>query len=242
MLIYTKAIIGLLATTFLSNVASKNPRRLKVTKGNGKKPKGNGKPKPIVGDYSWAEGTWYECLETSLMTFTGDVAPKHINENVECSGKEFGNIAKVGNHSKIYQLTHMMLNHCQMWKFSKETCPNQTLPNHNRGDEGNVIIMQQAEGIGSYALGTKTIKFYSDFVKVSNGTHFHTRAEHATEEDMDTYECHMGSTSNSMVCDVHHYEARWSSWSPPNSDSFKYQDFGSYSLVKDLKDCKMCKK
>lgn len=60
-------------------------------------------------DFSVFEGTWYDCLHTTLMTFNGDPADKHNVEQVGCEGGELGTVTKVGNNDQTMQFVSAVL-------------------------------------------------------------------------------------------------------------------------------------
>ena len=60
-------------------------------------------------DFSDFVGTWYDCMHTTLMTFGGENAPKHVVEQVGCEGGELGEIVRVGNNDQSMQMVRSLL-------------------------------------------------------------------------------------------------------------------------------------
>ena len=60
-------------------------------------------------DFSYFEGDWYNCLHTTLMTFNGEPAEKHIVEQVGCDFGNLGTVTKVGNNDQTLQFVSIIV-------------------------------------------------------------------------------------------------------------------------------------
>lgn len=258
---YTNKISILLvaAALIITPTYQKNIMKGKDVKTSGEDITSSAPPLPLIDDFSWMLGTWYECRESSLMTFPqGTVGnPKHVNHNDECSGKKFGDVTQVVGledsvSNQIFELTAIRLNHCFFWNLATEpldfgpphfmpsgpNCPNATLPNQNRAGVGNVMIKYGAHGVGSYAMGDH-FSFKTDWIQYKDvDDNWITPEKHNIKEDTDYWKCHKVSGANGIVCDV-----RLTEWRPSDGmggDSYQFEDFGSVYLVKDMGDCEYC--
>jgi len=152
-------------------------------------------------DFSDFVGTWYNCMHTSLMTFGGENAPKHVVEQVGCDGGELGTITRVGNNDQSLQMDVLLLNHCFFHDLGGEgepDCPDDLLDSDVRGP-GNVLVKYQFLGIGSFAEPDK-IDMISDHTFMRNSTGgWSANNERAKIENMDTMTCK--KYLDGIVCD-----------------------------------------
>lgn len=228
----------------------------------------------LATDFSYFEGEWYDCMHTTLMTFNGVPADKHIVEQVGCENTLFANITKVGQNDQTLMLEQHLLNHCwfhDMGGKGQEECPNDRLPSDTRG-EGNVVVKYSWKGIGSFANPSK-MEFFTDHTSLKDEDgEWKINAERAKMENMDTMVC--SEYKQGMVCDIRINEYRTASreitgcvtkndgkchpelnkkkcrkekkktkWSDKcvvhTPNGFVYDSFGSYYLVKDIKQCEV---
>jgi len=161
-------------------------------------------------DFSMFEGTWYDCMHTTLMTFNGEPASKHIVEQVGCDFGELGNVTKVGENDQTLMFDIYLLNHCWFHDLGGEgqkPCPNDKLESDERGD-GNVIVKYSFKGIGSFAA-TDKIDFFADhtYIKDKDGN-WKSDIKRSTYENIDTMECQ--AYLKGIVCDLKINEYRTS--------------------------------
>jgi len=166
---------------------------------------------PLHTNFSMFEGEWYDCLHTTLMTFNGEPADKHIIEQVGCDLGQLGSITKVGEHSQTLMFDIYLLNHCWFHDLGgegQEKCPDDRLPNDSRGD-GNVKVKYSFKGIGSFAEADK-IEFFADhtYLQDKDGN-WVASADRAKIENMDTMVCR--KYWEGIVCDWRINEFRTSS-------------------------------
>lgn len=162
-------------------------------------------------DFSEFVGTWHSCMQTSLMTFGGENAPKHVVEQVGCEAGALGNVTRVGDNDQSMQMDVFILNHCFFWDLGgpgQPPCPDDLLESDDRGP-GNVLVKYQYFGIGSFADPGK-IRMVSDhtFIRNEEGewTASHDRAK---LENKDTMDCQV--YGDGIVCDWRINEYRTSS-------------------------------
>jgi len=152
-------------------------------------------------DFSEFVGTWYNCMHTSLMTFGGENAPKHVVEQVGCDGGELGEITRIGNNDQSMQMDVYILNHCFFHDLGGEgqlECPDDLLDSDPRG-LGNVLVKYQYFGIGSFAEPDK-IHMVSDHAFLRNSTGgWEASHERAKIENTDTMTCQ--KYLDGIVCD-----------------------------------------
>lgn len=221
----------------------------------------------LAQDFSYFVGDWYNCLHTSLMTFGGENAPKHVVEQVGCDGGLLGSVKRVGNNDQSMQMDVIILNHCFFHDLGgpgEPPCPDDLLDSDPRGP-GNVLVKYQYFGIGSFAE-PGVINMVSDhtFLKNKDGE-WEANMNRAKIENQDTMRCQ--KYLDGIVCDwrINEYRTGQSDggclwrdkcrknftrkkcdnkggeWSidcgKEIPDGFVYDSFGSYYLVKDLSQC-----
>jgi len=152
-------------------------------------------------DFSHFVGSWYDCLHTTLMTFNGQPADKHIVDQVGCDFGLLGDISNVGNNQQTLQFDIFLLNHCFFHDLGgpgQEPCPNDLLSSDVRGD-GNVLVKYSFSGIGSFTDSNK-IEFVSDhtFLRDSDGE-WVANLDRAKIENADTMVCQ--KYAEGIVCD-----------------------------------------
>jgi hypothetical protein len=152
-------------------------------------------------DFSYFLGDWYNCLQTTLMTFQGESAPKHIIDQLACDGGLLGEVTKVGDGDQTLSFDIFLLNHCWFHDLGGEgqdPCPNDLLDSDPRGD-GNVLVKYSFKGIGSFAHADR-VEFHSDhtYLRDENGE-WVPNLERAKIENMDTLVCE--KYHNGLVCD-----------------------------------------
>jgi len=160
----------------------------------------------LHSDYKWVEGEWKECLRTTLMTFNGKPAEKHVVEERECRLTTFGSVEAIGKeggpNSQIFLMDIYILNHCWFHDLGgegEEPCPNDRIEGDPRGD-GNVIVRYAMKGIGSFGGDGNKIKFTSDhsYLKDENGE-WKINFNRAKLENMDNMICE--KKGEGMICD-----------------------------------------
>lgn len=159
-------------------------------------------------DFSYFEGTWFDCLHTSLMTFNGEPAEKHMIEQVGCDFGELGTVTKVAKNDQTLQFDMLLLNHCWFHDLGgkgQPPCPDDILPSDSRG-KGNVVVKYSFKGIGSFAESDK-VHFFTDhlYLKDADGEWQPVR-ERAKIEDRDEATC--VQYKEGMVCDIRINEYR----------------------------------
>jgi len=147
-------------------------------------------------DFSYFLGEWYDCLHTTMMTFNGDTASKHVLDQVGCDGGLFGDVTKVGTGDQTLSFDIFLLNHCWFHDLGapgQDPCPNDLLENDSRGD-GNILVKYSFKGIGSFADSDR-IEFHSDHSSLRDPDTgaWQPNLERAKLENMDT-----------LVCEKHH--------------------------------------
>lgn len=152
-------------------------------------------------DFSDFVGTWMNCLHTTLMTFNGEPAEKHIVDQVGCDYGEFGVVKKVGNNAQTMQFDIFLLNHCFFHGLGGEgepPCPDDFLASDDRG-AGNVLVKYSFAGIGSFAHANR-IEFTSDhtYLRDEDGE-WVPNLERAKIENADTLVCE--TYLEGIVCD-----------------------------------------
>lgn len=65
-------------------------------------------------DFSFFVGTWHDCLHTTLITFDGEPAEKHIVDKVGCEGGELGTVSNVGNYQQTLQFVSSIVVEAQL--------------------------------------------------------------------------------------------------------------------------------
>jgi len=158
-------------------------------------------PAELNVDFSMFQGSWYDCMHTTLMTFNGEPADKHIIEQVGCDYGNLGNITKVGNHTQTLMFDIHVLNHCWFHDLGgngQKPCPNDRLASDSRGD-GNVLVKYSYKGIGSFAE-TNKIEFFTDHssIKDEDGN-WKINFNRAKVENTDTMVCQ--THWKGIVCD-----------------------------------------
>lgn len=152
-------------------------------------------------DFSFFLGDWYNCMQTSLMTFNGESNEKHVIDQLSCDGGLLGTVIKVGDEDQILEFEILLLNHCWFHDLGgegEEPCPNDLLESDPRGD-GNVLVKYSFKGIGSFAHADR-IEFNADhtYLRDENGE-WVPNLERAKLENMDTLVCE--KYNNGIVCD-----------------------------------------
>jgi len=172
-------------------------------------------------DYSAFEGEWFDCFHTKLMTFNGVPAAKHTINSVECDGGLFGTVTPVSDtSSQTLQMDLLRLNHCffhGMGPGLEKECPNDRIDSDSRGD-GNVKVIQQMQGIGSFAGKGDQIKFFTDRTWVHGGdglqhegddySDYYSDGDRAKLENKDTMVCTVYGPGDGIVCDWEINEVR----------------------------------
>jgi len=158
-------------------------------------------PAELNVDFSMFQGSWYDCMHTTLMTFNGEPADKHIIEQVGCDYGNLGNITKVGNHTQTLMFDIHVLNHCWFHDLGgngQKPCPNDRLASDSRGD-GNVLVKYSYKGIGSFAE-TNKIEFFTDHTSIKDEDgNWKINFNRAKVENTDTMVCQ--THWKGIVCD-----------------------------------------
>merc|ERR1712194_927869 len=158
-------------------------------------------PAELSVDFSMFQGSWYDCMHTTLMTFNGEPADKHIIEQVGCDYGNIGNITKVGNHTQTLMFDIHVLNHCWFHDLGgngQKPCPNDRLASDSRGD-GNVLVKYSYKGIGSFAE-TNKIYFFTDHTSIKDEDgNWKINFNRAKVENTDTMVCQ--THWKGIVCD-----------------------------------------
>jgi len=158
-------------------------------------------PAELSVDFSMFQGSWYDCMHTTLMTFNGEPADKHIIEQVGCDYGNIGNITKVGNHTQTLMFDIYVLNHCWFHDLGgngQKPCPNDRLASDSRGD-GNVLVKYSYKGIGSFAE-TNKIDFFTDHTSIKDEDgNWKINFNRAKVENTDTMVCQ--THWKGIVCD-----------------------------------------
>lgn len=152
-------------------------------------------------DFTYFLGEWYNCLQTTLMTFNGESQEKHTIDQLSCDGGLLGEVYKVGEGEQTLSFDIFLLNHCWFHDLGGEgqlPCPNDLIESDPRGD-GNVLVKYSFKGIGSFANADQ-VEFHSDHtcLRDENGV-WVPNLERAKVENMDTMICK--KYSNGIVCD-----------------------------------------
>jgi len=164
----------------------------------------------LATDFSAFVGDWYDCMHTTLMTFNGAPADKHIVDQVGCDFGLMGEITNVGSNQQTLQYDIFLLNHCwfhDLGGVGQPPCPDDLLDNDFRGD-GNVLVKYSFTGIGSFAShDSEKVLFTADhtFLRDDDGEWVPNRVR-AQLENADTMECEMFEAG--IVCDWHINEYR----------------------------------
>jgi len=169
--------------------------------GLGAEPDGERQLDTLNTDFTYFLGDWYNCLQTTLMTFNGDSQSKHTIDQLSCDGGQLGEIYKVGEGDQTLSFDIFLLNHCWFHDLGGEgqlPCPNDLLDSDPRGD-GNVLVKYSFQGIGSFAHADQ-VEFHSDhsYLRDENGD-WVPNLERAKIENTDTLVCE--KYSNGIVCD-----------------------------------------
>jgi len=152
-------------------------------------------------DFNDFTGDWYNCLHTTLMTFNGEPAEKHIVDQVGCDGGKFGNCINVGNNAQTLQFDIYLLNHCffhDLGGTGQPPCPDDIVANDPRGN-GNVLVKYSFNGIGSFTNADR-IEFTSDHTYLRDEEDVWVpNRERAKIENRDTLVCE--KYKDGIVCD-----------------------------------------
>jgi len=174
-------------------------------------------------DYSAFEGPWFDCYHTKLMTFNGIPAEKHTIVTAECDGGLFGTVTRVSEtSSQTLQMDLIRLNHCFMHGMGDNwdtPCPDDRIDSDGRGD-GNVQVIQQMQGIGTFAGKGDHMTFFTDRTWVHGGpggtqhegeeySDYYSDGERAKLENKDTMACTVFGPEGGIVCDWEINEVRY---------------------------------
>lgn len=158
-------------------------------------------PSVLSTDFSYFEGSWYNCLHNTLSTFEGITEEKLTVNRVPCDFGIVGNITKIKENDQALQFDIYQLNRCIFRGFGgqgQKPCPNDTLPGDPRGD-GNVLVKHSFKGVGSFTDENK-VEFFSDhsLTRDKKGE-WKANLEQAKIENEDTLVCkkHL----DGIVCD-----------------------------------------
>jgi len=159
-------------------------------------------PSVLGMDFSYFEGTWYNCLHNTLSTYEGLTEEKVTVKRVPCDFGIVGNITKINEENDqalqfdIYQLDRCIFR--GLGGQGQRPCPNDTLPEDPRGD-GNVLVKHSFKGVGSFTDDNR-VEFVSDhsLTRDKNGE-WKANLEQAKIENEDTLVCQ--KYLDGIVCD-----------------------------------------
>jgi len=196
-------------------------------------------------------GVWHSCLETTTMTYEGEVkVKKHTKQNVPCRGIQVANITYVGDDNgmdhtgqekvtQILQLRQEVLNHCELLGITPDMCPNATIAG-NTFEGKNVKYVQNYHGIGSYG-SQHHVKFYGE-----EKSYYDVHGELIrvpdvdAVEDQDFFDCTYKAELQGIVCDARQNEYRWGIEGSDVWHPIGFADFGTYYLVENMAACPFC--
>lgn len=218
----------------------------------------------LTTDFSFFLGDWYDCMHTTLTTFSGETSEKDIVDTSTCENNNLGNITSIRNDQAL-KFDLYLPNRCSFHALGgdgQRPCPND-------GGSGKVLVKYSFKGVGSFADSDR-VQFFADqsYIRNLDGD-WKANFQKAAKEDVDSMVCkkHM----EGIVCDWHLNELGtsaipessgcqkdgecrpglgqqkcklaggiWTEECPRTryiNDGFMSDTFGSYYLVKDPSQC-----
>lgn len=164
---------------------------------------------PFKTDFSFFLGDWYDCMHTSLTTFSGETSEKDILDTSTCENNNLGKITTIKDgNAQALQFDIFMLEKCSFHGIGgagQRPCPNDSLGSDS-SSIGRILVKYSFKGVGSFA-DTDRIKFFADQSYIRNlDGQWKTSFKRSKIENADSMICkkHM----DGIACDWHINEYR----------------------------------
>jgi len=162
-------------------------------------PPGDPEEDVLNTDFSFFEGPWYSCRETSVVTNNGRPVGESPVEEVACGGELLGSVARVGGSAQALVFDMQAWEDCgehDLGGPGQASCPN----------DGHVRVRRSFYGVGSFSAAD-AFKFSADRTELQDAVgDWQSDPARAQIEDADALACRQ--YLDGIVCDLRLTEYR----------------------------------